>query len=267
MHIISFGQSGYYEKIAIDLLRKLKKAYPKAKFTVYNESSLSEEINHYASQYKRGYGYWRWKPYIILEHLDKIEEDEILLYVDGRSHFNSSKILWLDKFSNDNNYDICVWKMNFTEEKYTFKQIFEIFGLNQNSQEAKSGQIAAGVIALKKRNSTTSLIDRWKYLLDNYPEFFRDDLNQVDQINDFIENRHDQSAFSLLVKTSKCETLYLDDSDFNKKESIFIQFKFHEGNYSTFKNRIRVIFGIGIGYKLFTNIVKYRNKIKNLFKN
>jgi hypothetical protein len=266
MHVISFGQFGYYEELSIDLLERIKLAYPNDNFMVYNQFSLPNELIKYASRYSRGYGYWRWKPYIILQHLEHMIDDEILLYVDGRSHFESNNIFWLDQFLLSEQFDLCVWKGSLIENRYTIKQVFELFGLKQDSPEVNSGQIGAGVIAIRKRQCTISLLEKWNSLLTENPELFRDDFNQMDQIEDFIENRHDQSAFSLLVKTSKCETLFLTDKDFNRKNSIFTQFKFHNSKYSFMKNRIRFFFGIGFGYKVFTFGFKILFKIKRILR-
>jgi len=34
-------------------------------------------------KYKRGYGYWSWKPYIIKKTLEKMNDDDILVYADA----------------------------------------------------------------------------------------------------------------------------------------------------------------------------------------
>ena len=187
LHIISFGQSGYYEDISKELLERIKKAYPLSITEVYNQSKLSPELIKYAGVYKRGYGYWRWKPYIILSHLQKMNDDDVLLYIDGRSHFNSNKIEWLDKFVLEQRYDMCAWQMHHIENHYTIQEVLNYFGLEQNSNESKSGQIAAGIVALRKRECVVKLIEDWNQILGEKPELFRDDFDSMQQNKNFKE--------------------------------------------------------------------------------
>lgn len=60
------------------------------KIILFTDKDLPESItNHPLYNMERGGGYWLWKPYIILEILSRIEENDILVYVDA---VNCSKI-------------------------------------------------------------------------------------------------------------------------------------------------------------------------------
>jgi hypothetical protein len=41
---------------------------------------------------KRGYGYWIWKSQIIKQHMDLLNDGEILLYCDAGSQLNNTKL-------------------------------------------------------------------------------------------------------------------------------------------------------------------------------
>jgi hypothetical protein len=45
---------------------------------------------------QRGGGYWIWKPYIIKKHLDKINDNDILIYMDAGCsiNINGKKIIY-----------------------------------------------------------------------------------------------------------------------------------------------------------------------------
>ena len=55
------------------------------KIILFTDKDLPESItNHPLYNMERGGGgYWLWKPYIILETLSRIEENDILVYVDA----------------------------------------------------------------------------------------------------------------------------------------------------------------------------------------
>jgi hypothetical protein len=73
-----------------------------------------------------------------------------------------------------------------------------------------SDQYSAAVIIIRKNNRTQNFIDDWLFLLNNNRELFRDDHNSEENLPGFIENRHDQSALSLLVKKSHLKLLTID---------------------------------------------------------
>jgi hypothetical protein len=56
----------------------------------------------------RGGGYWLWKPYIINKTLKKINDDDIIFYIDSKYYFiEHFANLYVDYMENN---DILVWK-------------------------------------------------------------------------------------------------------------------------------------------------------------
>jgi len=51
---------------------------------------------------KRGSGYWIWKPYIILECLNKIKYGDILFYLDCGDDYNSNIYQFLKEYHKNN---------------------------------------------------------------------------------------------------------------------------------------------------------------------
>lgn len=269
IHFISFGQSGYYYDIADDLLNNLKRAYPLAKTMVYNETHLPYKYNDYALKFKRGYGFWRWKPYVIYDYLLSVAEGDIVAYFDGRCHFDSQKIEWLDLFKFEDNYDFCLWQTVYKEFKWTTFQVFNFFNVGLDSYIANSGQIAATFVVIRKNNKSLNLIKNWMSILRDEPELFSDYYESFPQREDFIENRHDQTALSILVKLYRGNILFLNDFDvYKKKNSLHIQLKGHDSRYAKLRNNIiaylikfRIIFPIlyRVDYFIFNKILKLRN--------
>lgn len=60
---------------------------------IYDETNLSKDFcNHFKEKLRpsRGYGYWCWKPQIILQTLEKMEDGDILQYTDAGCHLNKN---------------------------------------------------------------------------------------------------------------------------------------------------------------------------------
>ena len=203
LKIISFGSNEEYINLAEKTVQSVKNLYSKSETKVFKPKDLPYEINDYAKIYSRGYGYWIWKPYIIKEALCKINENDILLYLDGRSGLRKTgkPIRWLDSFILENKFDIASWQMIHKEMSWTNGDIISAFNLDLNSELVKTGQFAATFHAWRKNIRSLNFLNEWlKFLLDNR-EICRDEVSQNLNHKKFIGNRHDQSVFSLMIKT------------------------------------------------------------------
>ena len=90
------------------------------------------------------------------------------------------------------------------ECKYTTKEIFKYFNVLDSETITNGGQILSGILIMKKNKYLINLIELWgKTLVDN-PLLITDYYNcKKNQSKDFIDNRHDQSIFSIIRKMNK----------------------------------------------------------------
>lgn len=61
---LAFGSNKAYVELAIDALAGFHAVYPQTRCIVKDPSSLPSEINAFAESHRRGYGYFRWKPFL-----------------------------------------------------------------------------------------------------------------------------------------------------------------------------------------------------------
>ena len=60
----------------------------------YTDMDLKSDLNfwtihkQFIESNSKGYGYWLWKPYLILKSLEQIAQDDILLYCDSGCELN-----------------------------------------------------------------------------------------------------------------------------------------------------------------------------------
>ena len=207
LKIISFGSNDEYINLAEKTVQSVKNLYSKSETKVFKPIDLPDEINNYAKLFSRGYGYWIWKPYIIKESLFKINKNDILLYIDGRSGLRKTgkPIRWLDNFILENKFDIACWQMIHKEMSWTNGDIISAFNLDLNSELIKTGQFAATFHAWRKNIRSLNFLNEWlNFLLENR-DICRDEVSQDLNHKKFIGNRHDQSVFSLMIKTKICK--------------------------------------------------------------
>ena len=203
LKIISFGSNVEYINLAEKTVQSVNNLYSKSETKVFKPKDIPDDINNYAKSYSKGYGYYIWKPFIIKEALCKINENDILLYVDGRSGLRKTgkPIKWLDNFIFENKFDIASWQTLHKEMSWTNGDIISAFNLELNSELVETRQFAATFHAWRKNIRSLNFVNEWlNFLLENR-DICRDEVSKNSNHKKFIENRYDQSVFSLMIKT------------------------------------------------------------------
>ena len=152
---------------------------------------------------KRGAGYWLWKPDIIHTMLSRIDSGDILVYCDAGCVVNKGR-QWKLLFSWLGHVDIIFRRIRTCVFNWTRKELLEAFsGLDSDFGAIHMCySFEAGVLLIKKTEFTSYLVGRWRRFMIEHPELVRDVVpskESLSQLPGFIENRHDQSVFSMLV--------------------------------------------------------------------
>jgi hypothetical protein len=212
IHFITYGNS----KFARAKARILKEAEEFGEFKTVKGYGPEDLPNDFKEQFKQilsqprigGYGIWR--PMIIKERLDSINDGDFLIYVDAGCTLNPQGKTRLYEYINalgKSDYGILSFQMTGThgpggfhaERLWTTKQIFNYFNINMDSEMAKNGQYLDTVIIMEKNNHMKKILDIWiKSIYDNALMFT--DIYNSDQAPYFKDNRHEQSVLSLIRK-------------------------------------------------------------------
>jgi hypothetical protein len=161
---------------------------------------------------KRGYGYWLWKSYIVLNHLKTINEGEILLYCDSGCTFNIHGITRMREYIsmlNNSNLDVVSFQTEHIEHKLTKNDVF--VKLNTPEHDKLTGMYIATSFLLKKSEKTIRMIEEWYNLASQY-NLINDTPSITPNHTTFVEHRHDQSILSLIFK--KYGTITLTDETY-----------------------------------------------------
>jgi len=218
MKYIENIQTNYYKKIHLIIYgnnvfnnskERIYKEAINSKFfnsvSIYSPDDLSKEfVNNFSEilSLPRIGGYGIWRPYIIKEKLNKIDENDYLIYLDAGCTINHSaekRFYEYIELLNNSEYGIISFQLTHPERNYTTNEIFEYFNLNVNSKEALDNQFLDGILIMKKNNHLINIIDKWLEVVYNNPLLFTDYFNN-DQNDYFIDNRHEQSILSIIVK-------------------------------------------------------------------
>jgi hypothetical protein len=153
----------------------------------------------------RGGGYWLWKPYIINETLKKINDNDIIFYLDSKYYFiNNFTNLYSEYMKNNN---ILVWKNKPNELVYYMKNwckmdVIVKYNMFNNVFNENAEDCWGGAIIIRKTTETIKYMHEWLEMCSIY-ENITDSVSTIKNNNLFIEHRHDQSLLSIILHKYK----------------------------------------------------------------
>jgi len=168
---------------------------------------------------KRGYGYWIWKPYIIKKMLEQMENGDILLYMDCGCEVNiKKKGDFISLFQGIQNGEVldentCIIDSYTGWPEYNWNKMDLILLLDMNDEKyLLPNQNQASTLLLYVCNNSRQLVNEWYDIACDYHNI-DDNPSIARNIDGFIEHRHDQSIYSLLVKKKNlfCKTKSMYD--------------------------------------------------------
>jgi hypothetical protein len=169
----------------------------------------------------RGYGYWIWKPYIILQELNNLNDGDILVHLDMHCHLDIIKDKFNDIINELQHQSIILGNVGFNDLIYTTtklrKHVENKLNYKFSKNELLQCQYESGIQFIKNDEFSRKFIKTWFDLMLTGLDYVSDMYNNdKDNHKTFIENRHDQSVISLLYKYYKLKHIdYLNWDNLN----------------------------------------------------
>lgn len=166
-------------------------------FDDFKKTTFYSQHQDFLSQ-RKGLGYWAWKPYIMMDALAKLEDDDILVYADCGHEVISSLDPLADLIPNESS--VMLFK-NGDLDNATWTKRDCFIKMDCDSKSYWYGpQVDASFMVVKKRIQTFEFLQEWlRYCLDRQAN--TSNPNELGRRNlpSFIEHRWDQSILSLLA--------------------------------------------------------------------
>jgi len=205
MIFITFGSHGGYIDAAVRLTNQANTFQLFTNNIAYTGKYLQldkpfwKQHGHFIKNNKRGFGYWIWKPYLILKTINQMKDGDILLYLDCGCELDFSEKKYLIEYIEIVKQDKLMACYTTHIEKLWNKQDL-INNLDMNQEHYLiTPQREAGAILLLVCDETRKLVEEWYATACNYSMIDDTPSIQPNYI-EFKEHRHDQSIFSLLTK-------------------------------------------------------------------
>lgn len=221
LHLIFFGDN-LFEKQKLRLNKQALNTNWFQSITIESPETIKPFItmNKNIFKYKRGFGYWLWKPYIISLKLSKLKKDEILVYLDCGSTIQNNNIILNNYLKILNDKSIIVFaNSDHLEKQFQKNRLLKHFNLDNDNEFLNSNHIESGCLLIKKNEESLNFIKQWLQLCEyNNYELLNDCLDS--ESTDFIEHRHDQSILSILSKQSNIVHI-MNNNDLYQRNTCF----------------------------------------------
>ena len=165
-----------------------------------NDSEFWKKHEEFITTHSKGYGYWIWKSYINFKTIERLDEGDIVVYADAgcelRIQYINRMREYFDILKNSEKGILGI-TLGFNERHWTKMDAFHQLDCGEFVDDGY--QVVATACIYKKCSNTVSIMEKWYQHSCNY-HLITDEQSVSNNAHDFIEHRHDQSIFSLLVK-------------------------------------------------------------------
>lgn len=205
INFITFGSHDNFIDAGNRLMGQAKGLNIFNEMTLYTGDYLKKDVpfwtahGEFISKNRRGYGHWLWKPYLIKQNMEKMNDGDILLYLDSGCEIDVREKDYLLHCIELVKKDKLIGTVYCDPEKYWNKMDLIVKLDMTNTEHLNTLQRQGGVVLFLVCNETRQLINKCYELGCDYHNI--DDTPSIHRNLDcFREHRHDQSVFSLLTK-------------------------------------------------------------------
>jgi hypothetical protein len=194
-YFINYASNGFFNSQSLGLKSATNFGFDSVGYTESNldKDFVSKNINILSNT--RGSGYWLWKPYIILDMLNKINDGDYLIYMDAGANLISDPTSYLEMIDSKG---VLAFSMVQKTSKWTKGDcFFEINKINKDDWK-DANQLQGTYVFFRKCEYSMSFVQKWLSLCEK-ENLITDQPNiNMNNFVDFIDHRHDQAIFSLL---------------------------------------------------------------------
>ena len=172
----------------------------------------------------RGYGYWIWKPYVIAQLLESLAEGDIVHYLDAGCHLNARGITRLHEYFNhalESDSGLTAFQArvpgpplehdgralpHYPDEAWAKGDLLDRLDVRRRPEILATPTIGAGILFVRKGSPGEEVVREWSHICSEDNRFIDDTPSRSPNEAAFVEHRHDQAVFSLLVKLRRFPT-------------------------------------------------------------
>jgi hypothetical protein len=173
----------------------------------------------------RGFGFWVWKPQVILQTLAVVPRGDVVLYVDAGCHLNHGGLDRLNEYyqaAQKSPEGLVAFQARkpdpqfphdgrrlpeFLDAHWTKGDAIVQLGVRNRPDILETPMVMAGVLLVRRGSPGEELVREWHSTMVANTQLIDDTPSASPNLAGFRDHRHDQSIFSLLHKLRGYPTL------------------------------------------------------------
>ena len=193
----------YYANITTNQIREFNIFDEINLYTVndlINDVSFWKQHSNFILNNKRGFGYWIWKPYLIKKTMERLNDGDIILYLDSCIIIKPDEKQYLLQYIDIVKEKKILYPDIHKSSEFMYNKMDLIYKLNMlNNDLISTYQCEANIQLIYVCKETRELVNTIYnyacvyYNIDDTPSI-------IPNHSIFKDHRHDQSLFSLLIK-------------------------------------------------------------------
>lgn len=208
MRFVSFATKGYVLRQWLQAL-SLRVNMPECEISLWNskrlyQTDLFQKVPWFDERYQ-GFGYWAWKPFIILKELEMMKEGDFLIYSDsGRppgcifTHSFNAFIDWLDEKKQDVMPGVNV--SYYCGDLSRWIKPTAVKKMNLTNDLTGKAMVQASFLFMKKSKESILLMNEWFDLCRDFDLVSTQTKEDIQQAkSNFVSHTHDQTLLSVLI--------------------------------------------------------------------
>ena len=174
----------------------------------------------------RGYGWWAWKPYCILETLKRARPGDVVVYCDAGMAFEAPLQPYVDFLAAPNSallFRLGEWpSKNYANRRWTKRDVFAFMDRTSDAHR-DAVQVNAGIQMYRHCPEAIAFVHEW--LVWCTDRRLIDDAHVLANPDDFVAHRHDQAILSVLAVDSSKVAVARDPSQYGQRDPKLIGFE------------------------------------------
>jgi hypothetical protein len=196
VQVITYASPSFMGSASVLGQKSIQNGFDAFEIFHYDRLQISFRSDHQSTLSKsRGAGYWIWKPRIILDKLESIDEGDYLFYIDAGAlpRKKCDEIMKLCHPDKINVWEIKNGKIrNWTDANVALQ-------LELSDDILNSPMIWAGGICIPSNQDSIEIMSKWMELCENQNLLHPDSAPNYSPTENIFWHRHDQSLLSILV--------------------------------------------------------------------
>lgn len=190
---------------------------------MYGKQNIDPEFyatNKKTLEYSKGAGYWLWKPYFVLQTMQKLPDDAIIIYADSGVIFSSPPAKNLIPLLADSDIIVPVYGKPVPLLAHVKKEAQKILDIENDPVIRDAQAIWASYFVLRNNEYTRGIVKKWLLMCEQHDVLTDFPMDSTIQDAIYETHLHDQALLGVVLAQNPERVKFIRRPVFRKKLGI-----------------------------------------------